>query len=280
MPLEADFKVGQFGKIGEHMVGFELSKRGWIIFYPPYDERTDIVAMKFRCKKCKSSWLNEHRIACLNSNCSEFEKTIKSINSGTSYKNKICKKCGYLEKRTKDNSQKSKCSKCDGDLEEVALCPKCKKPIGVLGKNCSNLECDSNDYEVLFRSIQVKSSHLVDNGKKIGFNFKYQDLIEDDRHFFVVYNRRIVNGVERHFYWVLTKDDFKKIKNLNTTAFKIYQNDRGHYSPELLEPFRFKEEEFYKLQEEKDKAVIEKDNKKVKELSKKQKEIDIFRKLD
>ena len=33
-----DFKVGQFGKIGENMVAFELSKRGWIVFLPPYDE--------------------------------------------------------------------------------------------------------------------------------------------------------------------------------------------------------------------------------------------------
>ena len=93
MSLESDFKVGQFGKIGEHMVGFELSKRGWIIFYPPYDERTDIVAMKFRCEKCKSVWLNEHRITCLNSKCSKFEKPIKSINSSYDYKNKVCKSC-------------------------------------------------------------------------------------------------------------------------------------------------------------------------------------------
>ncbi|MBI3600721.1 MAG: hypothetical protein HY097_08795 [Nitrospinae bacterium] len=33
-----EMKEGQFGKIGEHMVGFELSKRGWIVFFPPYDE--------------------------------------------------------------------------------------------------------------------------------------------------------------------------------------------------------------------------------------------------
>lgn len=280
MSLDSDFKVGQFGKIGEHMVGFELSKRGWIIFYPPYDERTDIVAMKFRCKKCKSAWLNEHRISCLNQKCSKFEIPIKGINSGTSYKNKICQKCSHIEKRTGDNSQKSKCSKCGGVLEEFALCLECKKPIEILGKNCSNSQCDSKEYEVLFRSIQVKSSHLVDGGKNIAFNFKYQDLIDDDRHFFVVYNRRIVNGVERHFYWILTKEDFKKIKNINTTAFKVYQNDRGHYSPKILEEYRFKEEEFYKLQEEKDRAINEGKKEKIRELSKKQKEIDIFRKLD
>jgi len=280
MSLDSDFKVGQFGKIGEHMVGFELSKRGWIIFYPPYDERTDIVAMKFRCKKCKSAWLNEHRISCLNPKCSEFEKLIKSINQGTNYKNKRCQKCGDIEKRTEHNPQKSKCSKCGGILEEVALCPKCNKQIGVLDKNCSNSECDSKDYEILFRSIQVKSSHLVDGGRNIGFNFKYQDLIDDERHFLVVYNRRIVNGIERHFYWILTKEDFKKIKNINTTAFKIYQNDRGHFAIKQLEEYKFKEEEFYKIQEEKDKAIKEGETMKIKELTKKLRDLDIFRKLD
>lgn len=279
MDVMTDFKVGQFGKIGEHMVGFELSKRGWIIFYPPYDERTDIVAMKFRCKKCGSAWLNEHRIACLNSKCDLFEKPIKSINSGTTYKNKICEKCGNIEPRNKTNAQKSKCEKCNGKMVELPLCPKCKKEIKILEKNCSNVDCDSKDYDVVFRSIQVKSSHLVGNNK-IAFNFKYQDLINDKRHFFIVYNRRIVNGVERHFYWVLTKDDFLEIKKTDTTAFKIYQNDRGHYSQNILEKFRFKEEEFYKLQEEKEIAHKEKNLKEFSELNKKQKEVDVFRKLE
>ena len=87
MAIDTGFKVGQFGKIGEHMVGFELSKRGWIIFYPPYDERVDVVAIKIRCKACKSNWYNEHRIACLNSKCTEFEKPVQGINSKNRYKN-------------------------------------------------------------------------------------------------------------------------------------------------------------------------------------------------
>jgi hypothetical protein len=31
MVEEKELKEGMFGKIGEHMVGYELSKRGWII---------------------------------------------------------------------------------------------------------------------------------------------------------------------------------------------------------------------------------------------------------
>ena len=157
-----EFKVGQFGKIGEHMVGFELSKRGWIIFYPPYDERTDIVAIKFCCKKCTAPWHNEHKISCMNPKCKEFEKSIKSINSKKSFKNKKCSKCGLIEKRTDKNAQQSACKKCGGKLEEIALCPKCSEKIKIFEKNCSNPDCDSTEYELLFRSIQVKSSHLVE----------------------------------------------------------------------------------------------------------------------
>jgi len=280
MAIDTGFKVGQFGKIGEHMVGFELSKRGWIIFYPPYDERVDVVAIKIRCKACKSNWYNEHRIACLNSKCTEFEKPVQGINSKNRYKNKICKKCGNIEKRDSKNAQKAYCNKCNGKLEEVALCSKCKQEINVLKNNCSNPECKSKDYEIVFRSIQVKSSHLVDRGKNIAFNFKYQDLIDDKRHYFIVYNRRIVNNLERHFYWVLTIDDFKKIKNINTTSFKIYQNDRGHYPLEKLKEFIFDEEKFYKLELEREQAIQNKDKERVKEITAKQRDIDVFRKLD
>jgi hypothetical protein len=162
---------------------------------------------------------------------------------------------------------------------EVALCPECHKEIQILGKNCSNKSCDSTKYEVIFRSIQVKSSHLVENGK-IAFNFKYQDLIDDKRHFLIVYNRRIVNGVERHFYWVLRKKDFLNIKKTETVAFKIYQNDRGHYSLENLKKYLFNEEDFYKFQEQKEKAIKQKNSQLIKELTNKQRKTDIFRNLD
>lgn len=281
MAEEHEFKVGQFGKIGEHMVGFELSKRGWVIFYPPYDERTDIVAIKFRCKKCKAVWDNKHIIACLNQHCSEFEKEINSINSKKQYKNKRCVKCGYIENRTGGNAQISICRKCRGKLEEVALCPKCKKEIEIFGKNCSQYpECNSTEYELIFRSIQVKSSHLVDNGKNIGFNFKYQDLINSPSHFFIVYNRQIINNVERHLYWVLSVKDFLKIKNTNTVSFKIYQNDRGHYPLKDLAPYLFGEEEYYKLEVEKQKAYREHNRAAFKSLEALQKQVDVFRKLD
>ncbi|MGI0059866.1 MAG: hypothetical protein ACREBJ_08865 [Nitrosotalea sp.] len=281
MAEEQDFKVGQFGKIGEHMVGYELSKRGWVIFYPPYDERTDIVAMKFRCKKCQAPWDIEHRIACLNPKCKEFGVFISGINGKNQYKNKKCAN-GHIIKREQGNAQISICPTCKSKkLEEIALCPVCHTEIGVFKKTCSRYpDCDGEKYEVLFRSIQVKSSHIVDGGKNIGFNFKYQDLIDDARHFLIVYNRRIINDIERHFYWVLTVEDFKNIKKTDTISFKIYQNDRGHYNPEILKPYLFNETEFYKLEKDKFKAQQEGKKKEAEKINNEQHKIDVFRKLD
>ena len=71
-----EMKEGQFGKIGEHMVGFELSKRGWIVFFPPYDERIDIVALKFICEKCNAFWDTTHMLTCTNIKCDLYNKVI------------------------------------------------------------------------------------------------------------------------------------------------------------------------------------------------------------
>ncbi|MBI3600720.1 MAG: hypothetical protein HY097_08790 [Nitrospinae bacterium] len=102
-------------------------------------------------------------------------------------------------------------------------------------------DCDSTRYKIIFRTIQVKSTHLVDEGKNLGFNFKFQDLLDDDRHFFVIYNRDIVENREKHFYWILSVQDFRSIKNTETTAFKIYQNDRCHFPPDRLSQFLYNE---------------------------------------
>lgn len=74
-----DFKAGQFGKIGENMVAFELSKRGWIVFLPPYDERVDILAMKFICAECGSPWDNTHTIHCINVDCKNYKTILKDL---------------------------------------------------------------------------------------------------------------------------------------------------------------------------------------------------------
>ena len=267
-------KVGQFGKIGENMVAFELSKRGWIVFLPPYDERVDIVAMKFICTECGSTWNITHNLHCSNPSCENFEEIAKS----KIVKSKKCSSCNTIYTRDDISSQTSTCPNCQTNtLEEVALCNVCNSEINVKENNCTNPSCNSSDYKIVFRSIQVKSTHYVDNGKNLGFNFKYQDLLNDDRHFFVVYLRSIDDCKETHHYWVMNKKDFKNVKNIDTTSFKIYQNDRGHYDPKKLLPFKYDEKKVCELNE---KIAQEMDIQIIERYKQELKKYDPFLKLD
>ncbi|MBU1679896.1 MAG: hypothetical protein KJ799_05910 [Bacteroidetes bacterium] len=229
-------KGGQFGKIGENMVAFELSKRGWIVFLPPYDERIDILAMKFICSTCNSLWNTTHNLFCANSQCENHQEIAKTRIK----KSKKCTKCNCTFSRQSVPSQSSICPTCNtNSLEEIALCNICESEIDVKQRNCTTVGCQSTNYRIVFRSIQVKSTHFVDNGQNLGFNFKYQDLLDDDRHFFIVYLRDIKNYDEKHHFWVMNKNDFISIKNIDTVSFKIYQNDRGHYNPDDLKNFHY-----------------------------------------
>lgn len=273
-----EMKEGQFGKVGEHMVGFELSKRGWIVFFPPYDERIDIIALKFVCEKCNALWDTTHLFTCTNTKCSLSNSEIVKSRI---VKNKICSKCGETISRQTASSQLQKCPICkNGLLEEIALCYKCGSKIDVKKNKCTATGCDSTKYKIMFRTIQVKSTHLVDNGKNLGFNFKFQDLLEDERHFFVIYNRDIIENKERHFYWILNVEDFKSIKNVETIAFKIYQNDRCHFPPDKLKGFFYDEEAVYKMQGKISKAETNNDIEAIKQMKYKLLEIDRFRILD
>ena len=233
-----EIKVGQFGKIGENMVAFEMSKRGWIVFLPPYDERVDIAAMKFICNDCGSAWNITHNIHCPNVTCDNYNEIAKT----KIIKSKKCSKCDKIFARNEISSQTSVCPNCNRNtLEETALCNLCQKKVAVKQNNCTNSNCNNANYKIIFRSIQVKSTHYVDNGKNLGFNFKYQDLLNDDRHFFIVYLRDIKHCRETHHYWIMSKKDFTSIKNIDTVSFKIYQNDRGHYDPKKLLMFKYDE---------------------------------------
>ena len=272
-----DFKVGQFGKIGENMVAFELSKRGWIVFLPPYDERVDILAMKFICAECGSPWDNTHTIHCININCENY----KIIKTTKIEKAKKCRNCGEVFTRNDVSSQSNTCPVCKTNtLEEFPICNLCDNPVAVKENMCKNPQCNSTEYKIIFRSVQVKSTHLVDEGRNLGFNFKYQDLLSDDRHFFVVYLRDQENCVEKHRYWVMNENDFKTIKKIETVSFKIYQNDRGHYDPSSLDKFKYREEETCELKKELEEAQNNKDDKKIEELQGKLKEKDTFLKFD
>lgn len=273
-----EMKEGQFGKVGEHMVGFELSKRGWIVFFPPYDERIDIAVLKFICEKCNTLWDTTHLLTCTNINCKLYNKDIVKSKI---VKNKHCLNCSKLLSREEAKSQIAKCPICkEGELEEAACCYECNSLIDIKRNKCTMPDCDSTGYKIIFRTIQVKSTHLVDEGRNLGFNFKFQDLLDDERHFFVIYNRDIVENMEKHFYWILSVQDFRSIKNTETTAFKIYQNDRCHFLPEKLNQFLYNEvpvnELWNKIEEAKNSNAFEALKQLYAELNK----VDRFRILD
>lgn len=45
-----------FSRFGEFIASFELSKRGWNVYSPMYDEYFDLVIHKVVCKKCGEIW--------------------------------------------------------------------------------------------------------------------------------------------------------------------------------------------------------------------------------
>lgn len=273
-----EMKEGQFGKVGEHMVGFELSKRGWIVFFPPYDERIDVVALKFVCAKCNALWDITHLLTCTNTGCKLYNKDIVKSRI---VKNKHCLNCGRLLSREEASSQIAKCPVCkEGDLEEVACCYECNSLVDIKRNKCTMIGCDSIKCKIILRTIQVKSTHLVDEGKNLGFNFKFQDLLDDKRHFFIIYNRDIIENIEKHFYWILSVNDFKSIKNVETTAFKVYQNDRCHFAPEKLKQFLYNETAVNEIWGKIKKAMDYKDIETFKKLYSELQKIDRFRILD
>ena len=217
-------------------------------------------------------------VTCTNIKCDLYNKVI--IKSKF-LKSKRCLNCGKLFLRKEVSSQISKCPSCkNGELEEVACCYVCKSVVDIKRNKCTMPDCNSTKYKIIFRTIQVKSTHLVDNGKNLGFNFKFQDLLDDERHFLIIYNREIVENKEKHFYWILNVEDFKSIKNLETTAFKIYQNDRCHFHRERLKKYLYDEVASNKLWDEIERVKQSGNIKTLKELYDKLQVIDRFRILD
>lgn len=258
-----DIKSGLFGSIGENMVAFELAKRNWYVYRPYFDTRIDFVAQKFVCKNCFSDWESKHVIICPNNSCNKFNV---SLNDKDYEKQRKCLDCGYLfvkysktlvcpscnaimqitEKKSKQGqrnfeyicsnqncgknftSQTRRCVKCDSkNCIEYPTCKSCHTAVVPQDTKCTALGCKCKDYAVIFRTIQIKSSHEEETGS-IGFNFKIQDLVNDERHFLVVYSRTFEDYKEKHNYWVMTVDEYKNLYLGTSASTLIYQSNRLH----------------------------------------------------
>jgi len=307
-----DLKSGLFGSIGENMVAFELAKRNWYLYRPYFETRIDFVAQKFVCKKCFSDWESKHLVRCSNINCKNYKK---DLNEKKFIKSRKCPDCGFLFYKY---SEKLRCPDCNNEMSirkqttsgqrnYVFSCPKCKKSFTSqtrtcvkCGSNkcieypvckicyseiepkrtkCQNQDCDSTEYAVIFRTIQVKSSHEEKRGT-IAFNFKLQDLIEDKRHFLVVYSRTFDKEYnEKHNYWLMSVEEFKNEYVKKTASALIYQNARLH-PPKEESGLYFNEVEFKEAKIELIKAREAKDSHKIKQLEEKLRKIDVFGKLN
>lgn len=305
-----NIKSGLFGGIGENMIAFELAKRNWYVYKPYFDTRIDFIAQKFVCKKCFSDWESKHLIRCSNKSCKNYDK---EMNQNDYIKTRKCSKCSFVfdkystnmncpkcenpmkvteQKRsgqrnyifecgncnTTFTSQTRGCVKCGSSENiEFPICKICKSEIKPKKGKCNNLNCDSEDYALIIRTIQVKSSHEEARGT-IGFNFKMQDLIDDDRHFLVVYSRTFEDFREKHNFWVLSVNEFKSVYVNNNASTLIYQNARLH--PPKKDTYYFDEVEFNKTTLKLQKYRKNKNYKKVKELESELLKVDTFGKLN
>lgn len=305
-----DIKSGLFGSIGENMVAFELAKRNWYVYRPYFDTRIDFIAQKFVCKNCFFDWESKHLITCTNESCEnhnkeinqkDYIKTRKCLNCGFIFNkyadNLDCPKCGKPMKITKKqksgqrnyificnnceiefSSQTRTCVKCDSDESiEYPICKKCKSEIKPKNDKCNSPECNSKEYALIIRTIQVKSSHEENKGT-IGFNFKMQDLIDDPRHFLVVYSRTFEKYKEKHNFWIMSVDEFRNEYVTNNASTLIYQNARLH--PPKDKSYYFDEITFNKFMFELQEAKKLKNIKLISELEEKLNKVDIFGKLN
>ena len=59
-----DLSAKHFSRYGEFLVSFELSKYGWNVYNPVYDEYIDLIIHKHVCKDCGRKWNLTPALVC------------------------------------------------------------------------------------------------------------------------------------------------------------------------------------------------------------------------
>ena len=209
-----------FSRYGEFLVSFELSKYGWNVYNPVYDEYIDFVIHKHVCKKCGRNWNLTPRLVC--KKCGkDFSKSQKS----KIIAKKICVDCGY-----EMVGNKTKCQKCGSkNLINRPTCDVCGGEIEMLDNSC---ECGSREYITKFKTIQVKSSRIeYKNGKSkntYAVDMKPRDLIKDKNHFFIWC---LIDDNDKPHFLVMSVDDFKRVMGDSLKGISFFKDqDRQHFS--------------------------------------------------
>ncbi|MBI4648092.1 MAG: hypothetical protein HY738_16275 [Bacteroidia bacterium] len=204
-----------FSRYGEFLVSFELSKHGWNVYTPVYDEYIDILIHKYYCKVCKKLWNHTPELIC--KQCGkDFTKTQKNkIQTG------VCKDCGEAQ-----TGNKSKCSKCG--KTNILRRPSCDKCHGEIEMKKHKCECGSTKYETKFRTIQVKSSRIEDNKNSYAIDMKPKDLIEDGLHFYIWC---LIDNDDRPHFLVMTVKNFVETMGKSLQGISFFKDqDRQHFN--------------------------------------------------
>lgn len=215
-----DLSAKHFSRYGEFLVSFELSKHGWNIYNPVYDEYIDLLIHKHVCKNCGSIWNLTPALTC--KKCGkDFSKT---------QKNKILAKKICVSCKNEMIGNKTKCTKC-GNLELLnrPTCDKCGGEVEMIEHACA---CGSKKYTTKFRSIQVKSSRIeYKDGKSkntYAIDMKPKDLIRDENHFYVWC---LIGADDKPHFLVMSVQDFMDTMGDSIKGISFFKDqDRQHFS--------------------------------------------------
>ena len=215
-----DLSTKHFSRYGEFLVSFELSKHGWNIYSPVYDEYIDFIIHKHVCKKCGKNWNLTPRLVC--KQCGkDFSKTEKK----NIKPKKICKNC----KNVMFGNYK-KCDKCG--CKDLLSCPTCDVCGGEVEMKDNTCECGNKEYITKFRTIQVKSSRIEykDGVSKntYAIDMKPKDLLKDKTHFFVWC---LIDDNDIPHFLVMSVKDFKRVMGNSLKGISFFKDqDRQHFS--------------------------------------------------
>ena len=215
-----DLNTKHFSRYGEFLVSFELSKYGWNVYNPVYDEYIDLIIHKHVCKDCGKNWNLTPALVC--KQCGkDFSKTLKK----DIIAKKICQDC-----KNEMIGNKTKCTKCGSNhLLNRPSCNECNGEVEMIDHSC---ECESKKYVTKFRTIQVKSSRIeYKDGKSkntYAVDMKPRDLIKDDYHFYIWC---LIDDDDKPNFLVMSVNDFKRVMGNSLKGISFFKDqDRQHFS--------------------------------------------------
>lgn len=236
-----DLNVKHFSKYGEFLVSFELSKRGWNVYTPMYDEYIDLLIHKYSCKKCGQNWSITPNLRC--SKCKkDFSKTSKK----DIIAKKKCNKCG-----TEYIGNISKCKRCNNfgsdNFINIPTCNSCKGEVKLINFICN---CGSQEYVTKFRTIQVKSSRIEykNNISKNTYavDHKPRDIISCNNHFFIWC---LIDETDKPTFLIMSVRDFVKTMGDSMRGISFLKDqDRQHFSSKSFGRWKKFRDAFDKLE--------------------------------